>query len=96
MKDIIKELNEYNVPIIIIDESLSDIKYQNRFSKKLEDANAFLEKAGIPEAFLSDFTSENKIEFEKIKEIYRTNGYSEEWIELRIKSITDKIATPQQ
>ena len=48
MKNIIQELNEYNVPIIKIDESLAKVKYDNRFSQKLADANAFLARAGVP------------------------------------------------
>ena len=47
MKNIIQELNEYNVPIIKIDESLTNIKYENRFSQKLIDANAFLARVAI-------------------------------------------------
>ncbi len=37
---------------INIDESLAKVKYENRFSQKLEDANAFLAKAGVPKTFL--------------------------------------------
>ena len=51
MKNIIQELNEYNVPIIKIDESLAKVKYENRFSQKLADANAFLARAGVPKSF---------------------------------------------
>ena len=51
MKNIIQELNEYNVPIIKIDESLTKVKYENRFSQKLADANAFLAKTGVPKSF---------------------------------------------
>ena len=43
--------NEYNVPIIKIDESLAKVKYDNRFSQKLADANAFLSRAGVPKSF---------------------------------------------
>ena len=51
MKNIIQELNEYNVPIIKIDKSLAKVKYENRFSQKLADANAFLARAGVPKSF---------------------------------------------
>ncbi len=51
MKDIIQELNDYKVPIIKIDQGLAKIKYENRFSQKLADANAFLARVGVPKSF---------------------------------------------
>ena len=54
MKDIIQELNDYNVPIIKIDESLANVKYENHFSQKLADANAFLARTGVPKSFFTD------------------------------------------
>jgi hypothetical protein len=56
MKDIIQELNKYNVPIIKIDDTLANIKYSDNFSQKLADANAFLARSGVPKSFsiLSD------------------------------------------
>lgn len=53
MKDIIiiHELNKYNVPIIKIDDTLANVKYNNYFSQKLADANAFLARAGVPTSF---------------------------------------------
>ena len=60
MKNIIQELNEYNVPIIKIDESLAKVKYENRFSQKLADANAFLARAGVPKYKKKAFAVEAK------------------------------------
>lgn len=51
MKDIIQELNDYNVPIIKIDDSLAKVKQENRFSQKLADANSFLARVGVPKSF---------------------------------------------
>ena len=57
MKDIIAEINEFKVPIIIIDESLGKFKHQNRFENKLKRMNELLAKVGIPEALLEEKTS---------------------------------------
>ena len=60
MKDIIQELNKYNVPIIKIDETLANVKYNNYFSQKLADANAFLARAGVPTSF-SAFSDDEQL-----------------------------------
>ena len=61
MKNIIQELNDYNVPIIKIDDSLAKVKYENRFSQKLEDANAFLARAGVPKFFSTMHSDDNHL-----------------------------------
>lgn len=60
MKDVIQELNKYKVPIIKIDNSLASVKYNNHFSQKLADANAFLARAGVPKSF-STFSDEEEL-----------------------------------
>ena len=60
MKDIIQELNDYKVPIIKIDQGLAKIKYENRFSQKLADANAFLARVGVPKSF-STFSDDEQL-----------------------------------
>jgi hypothetical protein len=45
----IKELNKTRVPIVSINPKLEKYKDIILFKDKLDDANAFLEKAGLPE-----------------------------------------------
>ena len=46
----IKELNKTRVPIVSINPKLEKYKGIVLFQDKLNDANAFLEKAGLPES----------------------------------------------
>ena len=70
MKNIIQELNDNNVPIIKIDESLAKVKHENRFIQKLADANAFLERAGVPKPSNSYAAMKEQDEKGKLK-IYK-------------------------
>jgi hypothetical protein len=49
MKNIVKKLNKYKVPIIKINENLNNVKNQKHFEKKLKDMNSFLTEVGIPD-----------------------------------------------
>jgi len=46
----IKELNKTRVPIVSINPKLEKYKDIILFQDKLDDANAFLERAGLPES----------------------------------------------
>lgn len=90
MKDIIQELNDYRVPIIKIDAALSNVKYENRFSEKLADANAFLAKAGVPKSFSKFKPVDDKlshIDFQE-KSVRRVFHNDEWWF-----SVVDVIDT---
>lgn len=65
MRDIIAEINEFKVPIIVIDESLGKFKHQNRFENKLKRMNELLTKVGVPEALLEDDNSTERQVIEK-------------------------------
>ncbi len=99
MKDIIQELNKYNVPIIKIDDNLANIKYNNYFSQKLADANAFLARAGVPKSFttfsddeqlLTTFIDESdnyELSFDRLSELYQAKGYPFEWVQQRVETM---------
>ena len=48
MKDVIESINKYKAPIIVIDGELDKYKQNNKFDKKLAQANSFIAKVGIP------------------------------------------------
>ncbi len=96
MKDIIQELNDYNVPIIKIDDTLAKVKYENLFSQKLADANAFLAKAGVPKSFTKYFDDKpllttqsfTNIQDKQIRRIFHNGEWWFSIIDI-ISSLTD-------
>lgn len=66
-----EDLNDYKPPTLTIDESLSDYRYQNHFAKKLQEANALLEKVGLPLDFEDDIETSTKIALFQEKQIRR-------------------------
>jgi hypothetical protein len=56
----LKELNKSKVPIVTINPKLEKYKNKVLFQDKLDDANKFLEKAGIPHSIVSKNNSHSR------------------------------------